>query len=142
MSGLSGQAFASWTSSSSCQTAVEDRVCFSRTADIKELQPPEPESRFTSFSMTFRRQHKHSREGLPGHWVQGLSLWEEFLSTFTHSTERCLYITKFFMPPVECLSLLLQKLQLSYLSRITFYFSSTDPLAFLNMAVCIYLYKI
>lgn len=53
--------------------------------------------------------------------------------------ERFLYLTKFGIPLFECLSLVLQKWQLSYLclrNWITFYCSfSTDPLAFLNMAV-------
>lgn len=147
MSGLSGQAFVSWTSSSSCHTAVAERVCFSRTADIKELKPPEPESHFTSVSMTFKRQHKHMREGLPGHCIPG-TVPMGGVSQHLHS----LYLkgsvhNKVLHGSCWVPSLLLQKLQLTYLSRrlrngITFYFFSTDPLAFLNMAVCVYLYKI
>lgn len=58
--------------------------------------------------------------------------------------ERCLYTRRFFIPPFECFSLSLQKLQLSYLSLLeiespTISFSA-DPLAFLNMAACVYVY--
>lgn len=60
MSRFNGQVFVSWATSSSCQMAVAETVCFSRTADIRELKPPEPESCFTSFSMTFKMWHKNT----------------------------------------------------------------------------------
>lgn len=60
MSRFNEQVFVSWAASSSCQMAVAERVCFSRAAEIRELKPPEPGSHFKSFSMTFKKQHKHT----------------------------------------------------------------------------------
>lgn len=76
MSRFNGQVFVSWAASSSCQMAVAERVCFSRAAEIRELKPPEPGSHFKSFSMTFKKQHKHTvRDFLATGLAAKLQIW-------------------------------------------------------------------
>ena len=160
MSRFNGQVFVSWATRSSCQMAAADSVCFSRTADIRALKPPEPASRLTSFSMTFGMQHRHTREGLSS-WRSSYrtaslgiaSLWTYFWGVFQHpsplSTWEMLIhevsLSSFGKPFFTSL----QTLQLAYLSLclrngITLYFSSSaDFLAYhIWTQLCVPIYNI
>ena len=148
MSRLNGQGFVSWANRSSCQMATADTVCFSRTADIRAWAPPEPAPRLTSFSMTFRTQHKHTCKALSSRQSRyrtaslGVaSQWTYFWGVFQHPSppstwEMMMHEKGFHSSFGKPFLTSLQTLQLPYFSLclrngIAFYFSfSADFLAY------------